>query len=196
MITRLILAVLVMIPLNLKFEELAEAQMPTGFTVRADVNYVPTGSIDFRNTTGSYDIYDNLFYRISGDYSFFNIFSAGPGFEIMKERIEPSAIYHDNISVYSFYLDLRMNYPFTESGGSLFVLGAGSGLSSLHEGVSGLSDKGFTGYGLVGFDLPLYDGLGLDLAYRYQTARYKVDFREYKFDGSALQVGLNYRIRL
>jgi hypothetical protein len=196
MITRLLLGLLIMLPLNLKFEDLAEAQAPNQLTFRADINYVPTGSIDLGNTSSSYTIYDNVFYRFSGDYPLYSILSIGPSFEIMKKRIEPSAIYHDDISVYSFYLDLRVNYLFIESGKSLFVLGAGSGMSSLHEGGSGSSDNGFTAYGLVGFDLPLYSNLGLDLAYRYQTAHFKIGAHEYKFDGSALQAGLNYRIGL
>lgn len=195
MISRIVLAMLLMLPFNLQFENSVNAQSAKQLTFRASVNYVPTGTLDFNNIEGRYDLYDNVFYRFAAEYSITKLFSIGPSFEILKKHIEPSAIYDDDILTYSFYADFRLNYGFTDSGKSLFVVGVGPGVSSLHES-AGQKDSGFSLYGLAGFDLPLHKDLGIDFFYRYQTSHFKIEFREYKYDGSALQAGLNYRIKI
>jgi len=164
-------------------------------TVRADLSYVPISEIEFTNRDLKYEIYDNLTYRGSLEYRISNILSIGPAFEYMARHISPDATFSEDIRLYNLYADFRFNHALTDSGANYFVFGLCTGISSLNED-NGAAGRGFLFYGVVGFDIALSKLVGLDLIYRYQDSRIDVEDRIYRFDGSALQAGLNYRFRL
>jgi hypothetical protein len=128
------------------------------------------------------------------DYSITELFSVGPAFEYLSRHVEPSAISKHDIKYYGFYLDFRANYNFTDSGYSFMVLGFGSGINHLNEDKNS-EGTGFALYGIIGLDLSISGPVGCDLIYRYQLAEIKAPFREYRYNGSVIQVGLNYRFK-
>jgi opacity protein-like surface antigen len=161
-------------------------------TARLDLNYVPVSSTKFNNRDETYDIYDNLFYRVAIDYAIGDFLTIGPSFEYLNRHIEPTILDKRKISVYGYFLECRFNYNFTDSSSSFFVLGMGTGIAYLKEAI-GNSNTGVAWYGVVGLDLAVSGPVGCDLLYRYQLTRVKVEDRDYRFDGSAIQAGLNYR---
>ena len=77
----------------------------------------------------------------------------------------------------------------------MMVFGCGTGMASLTE-KDGESNSDIIFYGMIGFDIKLWRDIGLDLLYRYQLSKLKVEYREYHYDGSTIQFGLNYGVNL
>ncbi len=163
-------------------------------TTHLAISYIPIGAIEFTNDNSSYDIYDNLAYRVSVEYFVSDLVSIGPAFEYLKKNVNPYAYFDEDVALYGYYLDCRFNHSLTDSGGSFLIFGLGTGINALKE-AGGMSGSGFNIYGTVGLDIALFPSVGLDLLYKYQTNRITVDDRIYKFEGSAIQTGLSYRFR-
>jgi len=195
MIARILLIAILLLPIKATAQEIADNQQFKKLTARLGFLYVPVGLIKYSNFDRSAEIYDNLSYRVSAEYYLSDIFSIGPGFEYYAKHVDPYGSYtNENISMYSIYLDFRINHGLTDSGGSYLVFGAGSGVSNLSEEKSE-SGAGFSLYGIVGLDIVLHKSLGLDLLYRYQTSRISIEEKEFQFERSAIQAGLNYRFK-
>ncbi|MCP4583519.1 MAG: porin family protein [candidate division Zixibacteria bacterium] len=195
MIVRILLVVLLMIPVKVSANNTGQDNSKGQITTRLGLSYIPAGNIKFTNRDATYDIYDSMAFRVSMEYFVSDLFSIGPSFEYLSRQIEPYAFFEEDIRMYSFYLDFRINHGLTDSGGNYLVFGVGTGGGSLSE-AEGESDGGFGLYGVVGLDIALQESIGLELLYRFQTARFIIEERDYRFDGSALQAGLSYRIKI
>jgi len=194
----LIVAILTLMVISAYGEPADSSSMipePKHLTVRFNISYIPTSSLERENYDVNYDIYDNVFYRGEVDYFITKIFSLGGSLEYLNRHIEPNAIHKRDITGYSFYLDFKVNHNFTDSTYNYLVLGLGSGLTNLHE-KNGGSATGYSFYGSIGFDLAIGGPIGCDLLYRYQLSKITIEDWEYRYNGSAIQVGLNYRIKL
>ncbi len=192
MITRILLILTMSLTANSyadKFDSTADKKK---ITARLDMTYIPIGVIKFTNDNSSYDFYDNLAYRFSIEYHLSELISIGPGFEYLPKNVNPHASFNDDITLSNYYLDCRFNHTLIDSGTSYMIFGVGTGFSRLKESNGGGSD-GFCLYGMVGFDIALYKSAGIDLFYRYQVNEITIDDRIYRFNGSAIQAGLNYR---
>jgi opacity protein-like surface antigen len=166
-------------------------------TARLSMLYIPVGTIKFISPDTKNNFYDNLAFRISAEYFISDYFSLGPGIEYLSKHVKPEQGYpfDADIKLYNFYFDCRYSYPLTDSETSYLVMGIGTGIGSLDES-GDARETGFCLYGLLGFDIALSHDVGLDLLYRYQTNRMTIDYeRNYRFEGSALQAGLNYRFK-
>jgi len=195
MIARVLLIIMLLSPIRLTADDIVSSPPQKQISARLGFLYVPVGLIKNLNDDRTDEIYDNLAYRVSAEYYLSDIFSIGPGFEYYSKHVDPYGSYfNDNISMYSVYLDFRINHGLTDSGGSYLVFGAGSGVSNLSE-EKGESNSGFSLYGIVGLDIALSKSIGLDLLYRYQTARITIEQKNFQFERSALQAGLNYRFK-
>ena len=195
MITRILLIIMLMSPIKLAADDNLDNHRFKQLTTRLGLLYVPVGLIKYSNSDRTDEIYDNLAYRVSAEYYLSDVFSIGPGFEYYSKHVDPYGSYfNDNISMYSLYLDFRINHGLTDSGGNYLVFGAGSGVSNLSE-KRGKSNAGFSLYVITGLDIALYKSIGLDLLYRYQTARITIEEKDFRFERSALQAGLNYRFK-
>jgi hypothetical protein len=179
---------------GLAAQEIPAPEKATRITTRIDFAYVPIGEIDFANRNVQYEIYDNLLYRASCEYFVSDLISIGPGFEYSKKRVNPEATFDEDMTQTNFYLDFRINHSLTDSGANYLVFGLGTGIGRISES-DNVSGTGFGLYGIVGFDIMLGSSMGLDLLYRYQANSVTVEDHDYKFNGSALEAGLNYRFR-
>ena len=194
MIRKLMIAMLLLQSGGLAAQETPESSRRIRITTRVDFAYVPVGEIDFKNRDVQYEIYDNLLYRASCEYFVSDLISIGPGFEYSKKRVNPEATFDEDMTQTNFYLDFRINHSLTDSGANYLVFGLGTGIGRISES-DNVSGTGFGLYGIVGFDIMLGSSMGLDLLYRYQASSATVEDHDYKFNGSALQAGLNYRFR-
>jgi len=193
MIARILLTITLLLPIKATADDIVNDSRLKQITTRLGMLYVPVGLIKYSNDDRTDEIYDNLAYRISAEYYLSDIFSIGPGFEYYSKHVDPYGSYfNDNISMYSMYLDFRINHGLTDSGGNYLVFGAGSGVSNLSE-KRGESNAGFSLYVITGLDIALRKSIGLDLLYRYQTTRISIEEKSFRFERSALQAGLNYR---
>jgi len=161
-------------------------------TAHLDMAYMPIGAIKFTNDNASYDFYDNLAYRFSIEYHLSELISIGPGFEYLAKNVNPYAYFDDDITLSNYYLDCRFNHSLIDSGSSYMIFGVGTGFSRLEESNGG-RNNGFCLYGMAGFDIALCKWAGIDLFYRYQVNEITIDDRIYRFNGSVIQAGLNYR---
>ncbi|OQX92012.1 MAG: hypothetical protein B6D58_05015 [candidate division Zixibacteria bacterium 4484_95] len=181
-------------------EQKSDLASPERITARLGVLYIPVGAIKFIPPDTENDFYDNFAFRISAEYFISGFFSLGPGIEYLIKHVEPEQGYpfEADIKLYNFYFDCRYGYPLTDSETNYLVMGMGSGIGNLQESME-LGDArgtGFCLYGLFGFDIALSNDIGLDILYRYQTIRITIDGeRNYRFEGSGLQAGLNYRFK-
>lgn len=163
-------------------------------TARANITYVPINSIEFTNRDNTYDVYDNLFYRLALEYHISNLISIGPSLEFMKRKVEPDAIFHKQITAYNILVDSKLKHNLIDSGNSRMTFGFGVGVMSLKE-ETGQSGKGAIFYAATGLDIGIWDNVGLDFIYRYQLSHVDIEYRKYRYDGSSIQMGINYRIR-
>lgn len=195
MIARILLIIMLLLPIKLTAYDNVDNSPQKQITTRLGFLYVPIGLIKYSNYDRTAEIYDNLSYRGSAEYYLSDIFSIGPGFEYYSKHVDPYGSYtNENISMYSIYLDFRINHGLTDSGGSYLVFGAGSGVSNLSE-EKGESNAGFSLYVITGLDIALHKSIGLDILYRYQTARITIEEKSFRFERSAIQAGLNYRFK-
>jgi opacity protein-like surface antigen len=195
MIPRILLVIMLLLPIEANADDSASGPRLKQVTTRLGLLYVPIGMIKYLNDDRTAEIYDNLSYRVSAEYYLSDIFSIGPGAEYYSKHIDPYGSYtNENVSMYSLYLDFRINHGLTDSGGSYLVFGAGSGVSSLSE-EERKSGAGFSFYVLTGLDIAVHKSIGFDLLYRYQTTRITIDEKSFRFERSAIQSGLNYRFK-
>jgi hypothetical protein len=172
----------------------APAEAMPHIIARMDISYIPVGTIKYDNTNEKINIYDNVFYRLSAEYFITDLFSVGPSFEYQSRHLDPTGYSDYNVKSYGFFLDFRTNYNFTDSSYNYMVIGLGSGAVNLGE-KGNSSATGFAIYGIIGLDLAVSGPVGCDLIYRYQFAQIGAPFREYRYNGSVVQTGLNYRFR-
>lgn len=161
---------------------------------RLNVTYVPVNSIDFTNRNVTYDVYDNVFYRLAFEYYVSGLLAVGPSIELMIREIEPDVTSKEDITVFNFLVDSKLVHNLVDSGSSKMIFGFGVGFMNLKK-ENGQSGTGNIFYVSTGLDIGLSRDVGLDLIYRYQLAKTKIEYREYRYNGSAIQVGLNYRIK-
>jgi len=162
---------------------------------RLNMTYVPVGSIEFTNTSTTYDIYDNLYYRFSAEYLFLEFLSGGVSAEYMKKHIDPVSYHNIDITGMNLLADFKLVHNLTETGSTKLLTGFGTGIASLKE-ESGESNSNIIFYGVTGLDIALWRNLGFDLIYRYQFTNMKIGYSKYSYNGSSLQFGLNYGIEL
>ena len=164
-------------------------------TLRLDMSYLPVNSIEFDNLNSTYEVYDNIYYRFGAEYAVSDLVTAGPSIEYMNRHIEPISTLGLDITAFNFLVDFKLNHKFTDSGKTKMIFGFGTGLASLSE-EGGESQTGVIFYVSTGFDIALWKNIGLDMIYRYQFSHLKIEYSNYKYDGSALQFGLNYGLNL
>lgn len=194
MIKRIVFITIMVLITSTYADQIESVDNHIKITTRLGLSYVPIGSIEFTNRDVKYELYDNLAYRISTEYYLSDLLSIGPGFEYLEKNVNPDGTFDDDIVLYNFYLDCRFNHCLTDSGENYLVFGIGTGISNLKE-IHYESGSGFCLYGEIGLDITLHKSVGLDLLYRFQANKITVDDRIYRFDGSALRAGLNYRFR-
>jgi hypothetical protein len=194
MTVRITLIAIMLLTASSYADQVDSANNQIKITTRLSFSYVPIGSIEFTNRDVKYDIYDNLAYRVSVEYHLSELVSLGPGFECLKKNVNPDGTFNDDIVQYNFYLDCRFNHCLTDSSENYLVFGVGTGISNLKE-MHDENGNNFCLYGDIGLDISLHKSVGLDLLYRFQTNKITVDDRIYRFNGSALQAGLNYRFK-
>lgn len=192
MIIRIFLIMTMMLTSAVYADQTGQSDNHRKITTRIGISYVPIGEMKFTNNDISYDIYDHLSYRVSIEYYFSDLLSIGPSFEYLKENINPHGSFDTDITLYGYYLECRFNHVLTDSGANYMIFAMGTGLSSLTE-TSDYNGKGFCIYGAIGLDIAISDPVGFDFIYRYQLNTISVDDRDYRFNGSAIQAGLNYR---
>lgn len=193
-----ILSMMVLLSVSItSAEQKDDLALPGRITARLSISYIPVGTIKFISPDTKNNFYDNVAFRISAEYFISEYFSVGPGIEHLSKhvKLEQGYPFEANIKLYNFYFDCRYSYPLTDAETSYLVMGMGTGIGSLDES-GDARETGFCLYGLLGFDIALSHDVGLDLLYRYQTNRITInDERNYRFEGSALQAGLNYRFK-
>ncbi|MCD6163333.1 MAG: hypothetical protein J7K40_13115 [candidate division Zixibacteria bacterium] len=192
MIIRIFFIAIMMITSALYAQQPGESINHRKITTRIGISYVPIGEIEFTNNNSSYDIYDHLSYRVSTEYYFSDLLSIGPSFEYLKENINPLGYFDTDIVLCGYYMECRINHCLTDSGANYMVFAMGTGLSSLEE-TGGYNGKGFCIYGVIGLDIAVAGPVGLDMLYKYQLNTISVEDRDYRFNGSTMQAGLNYR---
>jgi hypothetical protein len=177
------------------FQSLTQARTNEGIA-RVGFTYLPTGTMKMPADVEGRTFYDSFALRIDLSYAVSDYLEIGPGIEFINKKVNPDATFSSKISVISALADARFSYPMTDSGSSNFVVGLGTGVCKLTEKGSG-SATGPNIYGIIGFDIGLGKDMGLDLLLRYGFARAELEnIREYRYNGWALQTGLNYRFRL
>jgi hypothetical protein len=160
-----------------------------------DMVYNPIGSVKMPSSNSRLTFYDNIAFRLAGEYFVSDYVSIGPGFEYLSKRVSPDATFSSDIKLAGLFLDSRFNYPLTDSGNSFLVIGLGTGIVHLSE-ASGSGNNGPSFYTIAGLDIGLRPHLGLDLLYRYGFTRVDItNIREYRFTGWALQTGISYRFK-
>jgi len=164
--------------------------------MRLNLSYKPTISIEPDNSSETSEAFDFTGYKIAVDYQVSKLIAIGPAFEYLNKEIERFGYYqNEGLSRFELTLSGKLNHHLTDTGRNYLVFGIESGYGSIKE-KDGDSGNGYMLAALIGLDIALSGMLGLDFIYRYQYSGYKVDDINYRFDGSALQVGLNYRFVL
>ena len=194
MLTR-VLILMVMLSTSYSYAQPAQAYRENRkITAHVDIVYLPISKVESNNFSTSFEKYDNISYRVSFEYYLSELVSVGPAFEYMHDNIDfISGYFNNDITLTNYFITCNFNHSLLDSGASYMIFGAGTGYSKLNES-NGTEGNGFSLYGLVGFDIALHRSIGVDLYYRYQVNNIIVDDRTYRFDGSVIQAGLNYRI--